>query len=51
MLGKLLDATSLGYFSFAFQTIERFVELVYPLPSALLPSLTHLVARGRSASA
>jgi len=45
VLGKVLDATQLGYFTFAFQTIERFVELVYALPSSLLPSLTHLVAR------
>ena len=40
-----MDATQLGYFTFAFQTIERFVELAYTVPSALLPSLTHLVAR------
>jgi O-antigen/teichoic acid export membrane protein len=45
VLGKILDATQLGYFTFAFQTIERFVELAYTLPSSLLPSLTHLVAR------
>ncbi|HXS82662.1 MAG TPA: lipopolysaccharide biosynthesis protein [Methylomirabilota bacterium] len=45
LLAKVLDATQLGYFTFAFQTIERFVELAYTLPSALLPSLTHLVAR------
>ena len=45
VLAKVLDATQLGYFTFAFQTIERFVELVYALPSSLLPSLTHLVAR------
>lgn len=45
LLAKVLDPTQLGYFTFAFQTIERFVELVYALPSALLPSLTHLVAR------
>ncbi len=45
LLAKVLDATQLGYFTFAFQTIERFVELVYTLPSSLLPSLTHLVAR------
>jgi len=45
VLAKVLDATQLGYFTFAFQTIERFVELVYTLPSSLLPSLTHLVAR------
>ena len=46
VLGKLFDTTQLGYFSFAIQTIERFVELAYTVPSALLPSLTQLVARG-----
>ncbi len=45
LLAKVMDATQLGYFTFAFQTIERFVELAYTVPSALLPSLTHLVAR------
>ncbi|NOT33278.1 MAG: lipopolysaccharide biosynthesis protein [Candidatus Eisenbacteria bacterium] len=45
VLGKLFDAESLGYFSFAFQTVERFVEVIYVLPSSLLPSLTKLVAR------
>src|SRR4029077_3549594 len=30
--------------AFAFQTVERFVELANALPSALLPSLTRLVA-------
>ena len=45
LLAKVMDAAQLGYFTFAFHTIERFVELVYALPSALLPSLTHLVAR------
>jgi lipopolysaccharide exporter len=45
VLGKLFDVAQLGYFTFAFQTIERVVELVYTLPSALLPSLTHMVAR------
>jgi O-antigen/teichoic acid export membrane protein len=45
LLAKVLNATQLGYFTFAFQTIERFVELAYTLPSSLLPSLTHLVAR------
>jgi len=44
LLAKVLNATQLGYFTFAFQTIERFVELAYTLPSSLLPSLTHLVA-------
>jgi O-antigen/teichoic acid export membrane protein len=46
VLGKLLDAEHLGYFSFAFQTVDRFVDVLYVLPNALLPSLTHLVARG-----
>jgi O-antigen/teichoic acid export membrane protein len=46
ILGKLFDATSVGYFSFAFQIIERFVELAHTVPMALLPSMTHLVARG-----
>jgi O-antigen/teichoic acid export membrane protein len=46
VLGKLFDATQLGYFSFTFQTMERFVELVHTLPASLLPSFTHLVARG-----
>jgi len=46
VLGKLYDPHLLGYFSFAFQTVERFVELAQTLPSALLPSFTHLVARG-----
>jgi O-antigen/teichoic acid export membrane protein len=45
LLAKVMDATQLGYFTFAFQTIERFVELAYTVPSALLPSLTHLVTR------
>jgi O-antigen/teichoic acid export membrane protein len=45
LLAKVLDATQLGYFTFAFQTIERFVELAYTVPSSLLPSLTHLVTR------
>ena len=45
LLAKVLDATQLGYYTFAFQTIERFVELAYTLPSSLLPSLTHLVTR------
>ncbi len=45
LLAKVLDATQLGYYTFAFQTIERFVELAYTVPSSLLPSLTHLVTR------
>jgi PST family polysaccharide transporter len=46
ILGKLFDPALLGYFKFAFQTVERFVELVHALPSSLLPSLTQLVAKG-----
>ena len=46
VLGKLFDTALLGYFSFAFQTVERFIELAYTVPASLLPSLTHLVARG-----
>ncbi|MBI5709176.1 MAG: oligosaccharide flippase family protein [Candidatus Eisenbacteria bacterium] len=46
ILGKLFTTTQLGYFSFAFQTIERFVEVAHTLPSALLPPLTRLVATG-----
>lgn len=45
VLGKFIDTAQLGYFSFAFQTVERFVELVYTLPASLLPSFTRLVAR------
>jgi len=45
VLGKLFDPTQLGYFKFAFQTIERFNELVSTVPASLLPSFTHLVAR------
>lgn len=45
ILGKLFTATSVGYFSFAFQIVERFVELAQTVPMALLPSMTHLVAR------
>jgi len=45
VLGKLLSAEHLGYFSYAFQTVERFVELFSVLSTSLLPSLTHLVAR------
>lgn len=45
VLARVLDATTLGYYSFAFQTVERFVELVHTLPASLLPSLTQLVTR------
>ena len=46
VLGKLFSPGLLGYFKFAFQTIERFNDLVNAVPSSLMPSLTHLVARG-----
>jgi O-antigen/teichoic acid export membrane protein len=49
VLGKLFPPIQLGYFSFAFQTVERFVEVVYALPSSLLPSFTKLVAQGERA--
>jgi PST family polysaccharide transporter len=45
VLGKMFTATDLGYFSFAYQTVERFVEVIYALPSSLLPTFTQLVAR------
>jgi O-antigen/teichoic acid export membrane protein len=48
VLGKFFDPVALGLFSFAFQTVERFVGLVYAIPSSLLPSLTQLVARGET---
>jgi O-antigen/teichoic acid export membrane protein len=48
VLGKLFEPAQLGYFSFAFQTIERFVELIYILPASLLPSFTQLVARANA---
>ena len=44
VLGKFFPAEALGLFSFAFQTVERFVGLVYAVPSSILPSLTQLVA-------
>jgi O-antigen/teichoic acid export membrane protein len=46
ILGKLFDTTLLGYFTFAYQTVERFTDLVNTVPTALLPSFTRLVARG-----
>jgi O-antigen/teichoic acid export membrane protein len=49
ILGKLFEPIQLGYFSFAFQTVERFVELVHTVPLALLPSFTQLEARGQRA--
>lgn len=49
VVGWLFTATDVGYFSFAFQMTERFVEVAYTVPYALLPSLTQLVARGERA--
>lgn len=46
VLGKVLDPAALGLFTFAFQTVERFVELAHTVPNSLLPSLTQLVAHG-----
>jgi O-antigen/teichoic acid export membrane protein len=46
VVGKLFDNTQLGYFWFAFRTVERFVEVAYTAPSSLLPPLTQLVVRG-----
>lgn len=44
VLGKVLDPSTLGLFTFAFQTVERFVELAHTVPNSLLPSLTQVVA-------
>jgi O-antigen/teichoic acid export membrane protein len=46
VLGLVIDPRQLGYFNFAFTTVERFVEIVNTLPRALLPSLTRIVAVG-----
>jgi O-antigen/teichoic acid export membrane protein len=46
VLGKLFTPGILGYFKFAFQTIERFNDMANAIPSSLMPSLTKLVARG-----
>lgn len=46
VLGKVLDPAALGLFTFAFQTVERFVELAHTVPNSLLPSFTQLVAHG-----
>lgn len=48
VLGKFFPAEALGLFSFAFQTVERFVGLVYAVPSSILPSLTQLFARAET---
>ena len=46
VVGKLFSPGNLGYFKFAFQTIERFNELANAAPSSLMPALTGMVARG-----
>jgi O-antigen/teichoic acid export membrane protein len=46
VLGKLFSPELLGYFKFAFQTIERFNDLANAVPSSLMPSFTRLVAHG-----
>lgn len=46
VLGSFLSLEHLGYFSFAFTVVDRFVSFVYALPASLLPSLTQLVAHG-----
>jgi PST family polysaccharide transporter len=46
VLGAFMSLENLGYFSFAFTLVDRFVGFVYALPSSLLPSFTQLVARG-----
>ena len=46
VLGKLFSPGILGYFKFAFQTIERFNDLANAVPSSLMPSLTRLIAGG-----
>jgi O-antigen/teichoic acid export membrane protein len=46
VLGLVLTPAQLGFFAFAFGTVERVVEVVYTLPRALLPSLTQIVAKG-----
>lgn len=48
VLGAFMSLEDLGYFSFAFTVVDRFVSFVYALPSSLLPSFTQLVARGET---
>jgi O-antigen/teichoic acid export membrane protein len=45
VLGAFMSLEDLGYFSFAFTVVDRFVGFIYALPSSLLPSFTQLVAR------
>lgn len=46
ILGAMFSPFLLGYFSFVYQTIERFVELAHTFAVSMLPTLTRLVARG-----
>ncbi|HET7226300.1 MAG TPA: lipopolysaccharide biosynthesis protein [Candidatus Eisenbacteria bacterium] len=46
VLGKLFDPGMLGLYASASRVIERFIEVANTLPTALLPSLTQLWARG-----
>jgi O-antigen/teichoic acid export membrane protein len=46
VLGAFMSLEQLGYYSFAFTLVDRFVSFVYALPSSLLPSFTQLLARG-----
>lgn len=45
VLGAFMSLEALGYFSFAFTVVDRFVSFLYALPSSLLPSFTQLVTR------
>ncbi len=46
VLGKLFAPDLLGLYAYAFRTLERFAEVANTTATALLPSLTQLVARG-----
>src|SRR5205823_8870256 len=45
VLGKLFAPDLLGLYAYAFRTLERFAEVANTTATALLPSLTQLVAR------
>jgi O-antigen/teichoic acid export membrane protein len=47
VIGKLFTMTELGYFSLAYQLIERVVDLLQTLSAPLLPSFTQLVTLGQ----
>jgi len=44
VLGAFMSLEDLGYFSFAFTVVDRFVGFLYAIPGSLLPSFTQLVA-------